>query len=350
MKNKTFAKINFIYYIAMILVAIIFLLGYSGILPNNNFMDMVVTIFIQVIVMFAIPLLLYTTMVRRNLKSTFRDFGFKSISGNMILISIALGFVLYFINSFVASAFSGFITLLGYENLGSSVPISVNYNLLIKDFIFSAVFPGVFEEFLHRGLLLHAGKKCGNTRYCLIISSILFGLMHLSITKFFYTAILGFLMGYVAIVSDSIYPTMIIHIMNNALASYFVYGRILRLPLATFIYEFEMALFGNIFVFITVSVIGVFALIHLYLILTRLMYHERAKSDMKKVIEYLKLNNLTLTQAQEKVDQINEIISASKSLRVPTGNKFSFTDKIFLYSSIVLGSLITISSYIWGII
>lgn len=350
MKNKTFFKINIIYYVAMVLVAVIFLLGYLGILQN----EILSTLLIQVVVMFAVPLLMYTLMISKNVKSTFADFGFKSISGKMVLISIGLGVVLYFINVFVSDAFSGIITLFGYETIGSGQTITVDYGFLLKEFIFSAIFPGIFEEFLHRGMLIHAGKKCGNLRFCLIISSILFGLMHMSITKFFYTAILGFLMGYVAIISDSIYPTMIIHFMNNALASYFFYGTHLNLPLATFVRDFEIVLSSNILLFIIVMVIFVLLMIQLYILLTRAMVREQAKRDVKKIIDYLKLNDLPIEEAQIKVNQANEIINASEnstlSTNVPSGVKFKFFDKIFLYSSLVLGGLVTIISFISGVI
>ncbi len=332
----------------MISVAVVFVLGYAGLLQN----EILSTLVIQVVVMFAIPLLMYTMMISKNTKATFKDFGFKSITGKMVLISIALGFVLYFINVFVADFFYGIISLLGFEVIGSSETVVVNYGLLLKEFIFSAVFPGIFEEFLHRGMLVHAGKKCGNTRLCLIVSSILFGLMHMSITKFFYTAILGLLMGYVAIVADSIYPTMIIHFMNNALATYFVYGYYLHLPLATAIRNLEMAIANNIFLFVLIVSVGVIILAQLYILFTRMMLRARCKRDVQKIISSLELANLPIEQAQAKIDLANEILSKSENSItkiIPSGTKFKFLDKVFMITCFVLGGLITISSFIWGV-
>lgn len=334
----------------MILVALIFVLGYLGLLQN----EYISTFLIQIMVMFAIPMLLYTLFVSKSFKQTFKDTGFKKISARMIGIAILLGIVLYFINNFVAQFFSSLISLFGYENLTQTTTVPFSYELLFREFLLSCVLPGICEEFLHRGIMLFAGKKCGNTRYVLIISSILFGLMHLNINQFFYATILGFLMGYVAIVADSIYPSIIIHFLNNFLNTYFYYGYYLNWPFATLVNDLQALIASNIFVFIIVNTILVCLLIVLYLYLTRSLAKERVRYDVKKIISCLEIDNLPLEQAQAKINQANEILQKSESLKfkntVTGGGKFSFLSQVFLISSLVLGSLITISTFVWGII
>ena len=334
----------------MLLVAIIFVLGAFGIFNN----DILSSMLIQVVVMFAIPLVMYTLLVSKNVKTSFKDAGIKKISGKMVLIAVALGFVMYFINSFVADAFSSILSLFGYENIYSAGTVKLNYSFLFKEFVLSAILPGICEEFLHRGLLLSAGKKTGNTRLCLFISSILFGLMHLNINQFFYASILGFLMGYVALISDSIIPTMIIHFMNNFLSSYFYYGKYMNWPVAVFANYISKILSSNVLLFTIITTASVLALISLFILLTRAMLRERAKNDAIKIINALKLENLTIIEAQQRINQANIILENSKSAKfsntVKAGKNANFVDKIFMYSSLVLGGIITISSFIWGII
>ena len=350
MKNKTFFKINIIYFVAMILIAIVFILGYLGLLQN----DYISSFLIQIMVMFAIPLLMYTIFVSKNFKQTFKDTGFKKISARMIGIAFILGIVLYFINNFVAQFFSSIISLLGYENIAQTTTVTFSYELLFREFLLSCILPGFCEEFLHRGIMLNAGKKCGNTRYILIISSILFGLMHLNINQFFYATILGFLMGYVSIISGSIFPSMIIHFMNNFLNTYIYYGYYLNWPFATFINDLQALIMSNIVIFIVVNTILICLLIMLYIYLTRVLAKERVRYDVKKIISCLQINNLSIEEAQSKINQANEILQKSVSLKfkntISGGTKFSFLSQVFLISSIVLGSLITISTFIWGII
>ena len=210
MKNKSFFKISIIYFVAICLVVLLFIFGHLGLIQN----EILSSFLIQIVVMFAIPLLMYTLLVSKNCKQTFADTGFKKISKNMIFLTIGLGFILYFLNQFVATIFQSIVSLFGYEKISSSTQVILDYKFLLKELILSCILPGICEEVLHRGIILHAGKKTTNPRYVLLISSILFGLMHLNINQFFYAAILGYLIGMVGIISDSIYPCMIIHFFS----------------------------------------------------------------------------------------------------------------------------------------
>ena len=127
MKNKNFFKIGLIYFIAMICIAILFTLGSFGFITNEFWASFL----IQIVVMFSIPLLLYSLLVSKSVKKTLKDTGFAKFSFKMLLISIALGFVLYFLNSFIATFFSSVIHGLGYESLSSSQSVTLDYKFLL---------------------------------------------------------------------------------------------------------------------------------------------------------------------------------------------------------------------------
>lgn len=350
MKNKKIFKIGLIYFTAMVLIAIIFTLGYMGKFKN----EILTTLLIQVMVMFAIPLLMYTLLVSKNLKKSFADCGFKKISGKIVLISFVLGVVLFLINTFVANFFATVIKFFGYDSLQTSSVVNLDYKFLLKEFVFSAILPGVCEETLHRGIVLHAGKKTGNPRYCLIISSILFGMMHMNINQFFYATILGFLMGYVALISDSIYPSIIIHFMNNFLNTYLFYGPHLNLPLATYISKLEALLMSSFVIYVVTVTLGIIGLIYAYKYLTRKIVKIRAKAYADKIVNELQIENLPIEEAQEKISIANDIISKSENANmitnVPKGRKYTFVETLFFISSLIMGSIITIVTFIWGII
>jgi len=346
MKNKNVFKINLIYFVALVLVATIFLLGYTGVLRN----DILTSFLIQVVVMFGIPLLLYSLLIKKHPKDTLADCGFRKISTRMIFLAILLGVVLYFINSFVADAFYSIISLFGYEQLptSSTTTQTLNYQFLLKEFILSCILPGFCEEFLHRGVMLCANKKYSNTKTCLIISSLLFGLTHLNIRQFFYASILGLLMGLVTLASNSIFPAMIIHFMNNFLSNYFFYGNRLNWPFVKYIEFVESLFMKNIFVYILSSVIAVALLVMLYLYLLRLVLKERAQNEVRIVVKELQMEKLSLIQAQIRFNEINTLIKQPVLQKQKT--KHSLLENLFLIASFVLGILITISSFIWGVI
>lgn len=348
MKNKTYFKINLIYFTAILLVAVIFVLSYFGLVKN----DILSSFLIQIVVMAAIPMLMYTLLVSKNFKTTLKDVGFKKISLKALGIVIILGFVLYFLNTFIASFFSSVISMFGYERIATQSTSTLNNELILKEFILSAILPGICEEILHRGIMLHCNKKVHNTHSCLVVSSLLFGLTHLNIQQFFYAAILGYLMGYLNLVCDSIYPSIIIHFMNNFLSTYFTYGPKLNWPLASFIYQIESFIYSNVFIYVIFTVVSILALLAMYKYLSTCLAKDKARRDIKIVLQHLKLNQLSLIEAQIKINQANSIL---KNKQLETTNektklKPNFVDNIFLYSAIILGVTITIFSFIWGVI
>jgi len=349
MQNKKMFIINLIYYVCMLSVASIFVLGYFDII-NNSYLS---TFLIQGVVMFTLPTILYSVFITKNTKQTFRDFGFKKISGYVMLCSVGLGFVLFFVNNYVADIFYTLLTLFGYDN---SINVSLSVNSAIGlEFLLTAIVPGICEEILHRGMMLRGSAKQGYTRYGLLFSSLLFGLMHLNIQQFFYATILGGLMGIVVIVADSIYPAMIIHFMNNALSIYFAYGVKHNWPLADLKYNIENAIFStNIFTTIVVICGLIFLLLYIYRILLQAITKNQHKNIALKLAKDLKLDDMNYIEMQNKLNEIGTVLeqtSPQKNIDITNENPpLKFVDKLFLYSSIILGALITICSFIWGIL
>jgi len=202
---------------------------------------------------------------------------------------------------------------------------------------------------------MRGSQKQGYTRYGLIFSSILFGLMHLNIQQFFYAMVLGCLMGIVVIVADSIYPAMIIHFMNNALSIYFTYGVDLNWPLAGLKSTIENIIFSSNFILSILLLSGIiFILLAIYRNLVNAISKDNHKQVAKKLAKDLKLDELDYLEMQIKIEEVGEILNQTApqnaELLSNSGPTLKFTDEIFLYSSIVLGALITACSFIWGIL
>ena len=77
-------------------------------------------------------------------------------------------------------------------------------------FFMLVVIAPVFEEFIFRGVILHALKPYGNG-LAIFTSGILFGLYHGNFQQCFYTAAAGIALAYIADVTGSIFPTTVIH-------------------------------------------------------------------------------------------------------------------------------------------
>ena len=76
---------------------------------------------------------------------------------------------------------------------------------------------------------------------------------------------------------------------------------------------------------------------------------ERAKYDIQQIVKSLQMDKVSIIQAQIQFNQINQLLK-HKHIQEQNKPKPCLNSNIFLISSFVLGTLITISSFIWGVI
>jgi len=96
-------------------------------------------------------------------------------------------------------------------------PPDTMLSILIMVFLLVIIAP-VFEEFLTRGIMFDVLKPYG-TGMAIIISSILFGLMHGSLNMLFYTTAYGFALGYIRYATGSLFTTTILHAIINGIGA-----------------------------------------------------------------------------------------------------------------------------------
>lgn len=86
-----------------------------------------------------------------------------------------------------------------------------------------AVLPAICEEFLHRGVILFAVKRGMNDVWIAFFMALLFGIFHLSIYRFFPTAIIGFSLSFLFLKSKNILLPIVFHFINNAITVIIAY-------------------------------------------------------------------------------------------------------------------------------
>jgi len=95
---------------------------------------------------------------------------------------------------------------------------------LLFNFLVIAIVPALGEELLFRGYLQQK-MSCllGNSHVAIIITAILFSAIHMQIQGFFPRFFLGLVLGYLFYWSGSLSISIIIHLINNAIAITFAY-------------------------------------------------------------------------------------------------------------------------------
>ena len=229
--------------------------------------------------------------------------------------------------------------------------------------------PAFCEEFIHRGVLLQGIKHAGFKK-AIVISSLLFGLIHFNVNQVCYAFVVGLIMGFVSVVSKNIIPAMIIHFTNNAISTYISYATARHWFLGGLFEWMQEILVGTnaIWVFVICAVI-MFVVIVLLCLLVYLLYKQSIIKKVNKaigkvykhnglitsnkpivveegkIIRELLENNTLLNLNYEELANPIDIVMPKEKVRYVTKSK----DKIFMWGAIVLSSLITLFTYVWGL-
>ena len=124
------------------------------------------------------------------------------------------------------------ITFIQYFTAFILSKINVNYNVVDKlnlfngDSIFSmilffiqiAILPAIFEELYMRKGVINYLKKYGST-FAIVTSAIMFASIHLNLSQSIFAFMLGILFAYIAVKTNRIFPTILLHFINNGLSA-----------------------------------------------------------------------------------------------------------------------------------
>lgn len=373
-KRSDVFNVNLIYFIIAVLFVGIRILSSTSLL---NFMgesaSYILNVTIQIGLMLIFPLFAISALRKKSVGQTLEDFGLKTISSKEVLISIGIGIIVFVLNIIFSTIIQFILSLLGYSMASSGSEIAAEPTIanLILSLLMTAVLPAFCEEFTHRGMLL-SGYKVLGFKKAVLYSSILFGLIHLNINQFFFATLVGVVLASVTLFSRSIIPAMIIHFLNNGISVYLDFSLARKLPLGTFYKNAIISLFsGNLFLTFIFMLILIPTLLYLLMALIKSLLKINAQKSLQNYMNKMAINELrreTLGDIAE-ADSTQEIIQFNEALKRGTLNsvkieipyevlgfymapvtKPSKLDNLFLYATLFLGSLITLFTFIWGII
>lgn len=106
-------------------------------------------------------------------------------------------------------------SLMGVEFLSGMEDMAVTS---VKDFLFMTLFvaiiPAILEEIAIRGILLQPLRRFGDG-FAIVVSAVIFSLLHGNMVQIPYTVIAGIYFGYVMVATGSLWPSIILHFFNN---------------------------------------------------------------------------------------------------------------------------------------
>lgn len=102
------------------------------------------------------------------------------------------------------------------ERAGGALPAYYNFSRtpFVLALVTHAVMPAICEEIAYRGYLQHSLSALG-PRAAIVVTALLFGATHFSLIRLLPLALLGLIFGAVVQRAGSVYPSMIMHLVNN---------------------------------------------------------------------------------------------------------------------------------------
>ena len=365
-KERDLSKVYFLYFLILVGLILFRILSSFGLLSFfGDVGDYLFTFVIQVVILFGLSFFWFGRISGKSKNMLLKEYKFKKISKKSLIIVIFMGIVVYFLNSFVASFFYFLLSLFGFRLYAASAVASYPIWLFLLNLLFTAVLPAICEETAHRGMLLSQISK-NNVTKAIVISSLLFGLLHINIYQFFYATILGFLLAKITLDSGSIFPAMIIHFMNNALNVYMSFATANNLLSAKFVnLIFTMVSGEGVLGLLSLSLFVVFLLLCL-----RFLYQELKVETFKANVVSLKeglgkmLARAEFFEGLKDVETENrlyeQVLSCDKNCKKTQQNQEKnikkqqkqsiFYEKLFFLASFCLASITTIFTFVWGVI
>ena len=152
----------------------------------------------------------------------FKKFSLKEV---LKLNSLTLKQVVYIIFimlfAYPVAVFLNFIMIAMINSISQAMPVGVPIPDNFIDYIIGlfvvAVTPGICEEVMFRGTMQAAYSKIGEKKG-LMITSLLFGVFHFNLLNLLGPIFLGFVLGVILIKTNSLYGSILGHILNNGFA------------------------------------------------------------------------------------------------------------------------------------
>ncbi|WP_243347267.1 CPBP family intramembrane glutamic endopeptidase [Parabacteroides sp. FAFU027] len=93
-----------------------------------------------------------------------------------------------------------------------------SYGVLLLNILLMAFLPGIFEELLFRGVIQNLMiDSLRRVHIAVWITAFVFAFIHMEFYSFLPRLALGLLLGYLAVWSRSLWPSIIVHVVNNAM-------------------------------------------------------------------------------------------------------------------------------------
>ena len=271
--KRFFSKIGFSY-LAYAILAIVFQIIASTIIGTINYdllTDINIITVISAICNYILPLPIFLLLMRKiNTVKIEKN----SISARTFLKYVAITFTLLWIGNILGLISTTAISAVISSPIANPVQELINSADFWLNLLLISLIGPIFEEVIFRKLLIDRTIRYG-ARVSIIISALLFGLIHGNLNQFFYAFLMGGFFAYVYIKTGKIIYTILLHISVNLIGS----------VVSLFVIESASAIAQNTFTPLDMSIVliyMIFILIMFFIGILSLLTLKTAKFNGSK--------------------------------------------------------------------
>lgn len=208
-----------------LILAVIAVLQASGVSFNTVDPTILNTAGAAVIYGLAILLVLGLPWVIKKRKTSREELGLQRLPGWMDILWAPAGMILYLILTTIVTALSmAFLTFVDYSQAQETgfAELATQPEYVLA-FISLVIIAPIAEEILFRGYLLGKLRKYAPLWVSVLITSALFALVHFQWNVAIDVFVLSIVLCFLRVVSGSLWPSILLHMMKNGIAFYFLF-------------------------------------------------------------------------------------------------------------------------------
>lgn len=198
------SKINYLF-LGLITFYLLASFGLGFFLRNQNLSTNLLLVISQLLVF--LPVCFYLMITKTSVKKLIR---FQKLKVSTILLVILFAVLIIPLITFINT-----VSMLFSENSVSDLSYEMIGNGFWMNLLLMAIFPAMNEEFVFRGVFYHTYRK-KSVLWAMVLSGVLFGLLHLNINQFSYAFVLGIVFALLVEATGSVFASMIAHFIINA--------------------------------------------------------------------------------------------------------------------------------------
>ena len=142
----------------------------------------------------------------------------KPNSGKLVVLLLGVGFLALVVSNYITTFFVLGANAVGFEFETAESPAAKNVPAFLWQVLSTAIVPALMEEFAVRGVVMQSLRKYGDV-FAIVSSAVIFALLHGNMVQAPFALMLGCVLGWAVIITDSLWTGIAIHFMNNFYAT-----------------------------------------------------------------------------------------------------------------------------------